>query len=218
MSSHETGGKSMFLKQLFIITMVIVGMTGFALADASISVDPVGTLNAGEKFNISGTTTIDKVKKIGIEIFPKEFWDDLVAYAKEGDAGKVRFKEISSGGDSANQTGMNMVRFNLDGTQAYQTIDVPEDYALVIVPVKKDTSGKVTFNAEINEKVKKVPFQKGKYHMNVYDASMEIERPGTIMPNGWDAINKKAYPSTTLSNIWDPKNEKELEYVEFTIR
>jgi len=218
MSSHETGGKSMFLKQLFIITMVIVGMTGFALADANISVDPVGTLNAGEKFNISGTTTIDKVKKIGIEIFPKEFWDDLVAYAKEGDAGKVRFKEISSGGDSANQTGMNMVRFNLDGTQAYQTIDVPEDYALVIVPVKKDTSGKVTFNAEINEKVKKVPFQRGKYHMNVYDASMEIERLGTIMPNGWDVISKKAYPSTTLSNIWDPKNEKELEYVEFTIR
>lgn len=208
----------MFLKQLIIITMVIIGMAGFASAETNISVDPVGTLNAGEKFSISGTTTIDKVKKIGIEIFPKEFWDDLVAYAKEDNAGKVRFKELSSAGDSANQTGVNMVRFNLDGTQAYQTVDIPEDYALVIVPVKKDSSGKVTFNAEINEKVKKVPFQKGKYHMNVFDASMEIERPGTIMPNGWDVINKKAYPSTTLSNIWDPKNMKELEYVEFTIR
>ena len=38
-------------------------MAGLALADANISVDPVGTLNAGEKFSISGTTTIDKVKK-----------------------------------------------------------------------------------------------------------------------------------------------------------
>jgi len=218
MLSHETGGKSMFLKQFIIIAMVIIGMTGFACAEANISVDPIGSLAAGEKFNISGTTTIDKVKKIGIEIFPKEFWDNLVAYAKEDNAGKVRFKELASSGDSANQTGINMVRFNPDGTQAYQTVDIPDDYALVIVPVKKDPSGKVTFNVEINEKVKKVPFQKGTYHMNVYDASMEIERPGTVMPNGWDVIKKKAYPSTTLSNIWDPKNEKELEYVEFTIR
>ena len=29
-----------------------------------------------------------------------------------------------------------MVRFNTDGTQAYQTVDVPVDYALIIVPVK----------------------------------------------------------------------------------
>ena len=133
-------------------------------------------------------------------------------------AGKARFKEIASSGDTVNPTEINMVRFNTDGTQAYQTVDVPKDYALVIVPVKKDDSGKMAFTAEINEKVKKVPFQKGKYHMNVYDASMAIERPGTIMPNGWDVIKKKAYPSTTLSNIWDPKNEKELEFVEFTIR
>lgn len=209
--------KIMLLKKLCLVAIVIIGMAGLASA-SNITVDPIGSLSAGEKFTITGTTTIDKVKKIGIEIFPKKFWDDLVAYAKEDNAGKVRFKELSSAGDSTNQTGINMVRFNTDGTQAYQTVDIPDDYALVIVPVKKDSSGKMTFTAEINEKVKKVPFQRGSYHMNVYDASMEIERPGTIMPNGWDVIKKKAYPSTTLSNIWDPKNEKELEYVEFTIR
>ncbi len=208
----------MSLKRIIITAMLIMGLVGLVSAAANISVSPMGNIAAGEKFNITGTTTIDKVKKIGIEIFPKKFWDELVSYAKEDNAGKARFKEIASSGDTVNPTEINMVRFNTDGTQAYQTVDVPVDYALVIVPVKKDDSGKMAFTAEINEKVKKVPFQKGKYHMNVYDASMAIERPGTIMPNGWDVIKKKAYPSTTLSNIWDPKNEKELEFVEFTIR
>ncbi|MDD3574888.1 hypothetical protein [Methanospirillum sp.] len=208
----------MSLKKIIITIMLTMILIGFVSAEANITVNPVGTISAGEKFNITGITTIDKIKKIGIEIFPDKFWNDLVAYAKEDNAGKVRFKELPSSGDTVNPTEINMVRFNPDGTQAYQTVKVSENYAHIIVPVNKDSSGKMVFNAEINEKVKKIPFQKGKYHMNVYDASMEIERPGTIMPNGWDVIKKKAYPSTTFSNIWDPKNEKELEYVVFTIR
>jgi len=211
-------GLSMVLKYVCIIAFFMIGMISCVVADANISVNPIGTIKAGEKFNVTGTTTIEKVKKIGIEIFPKEFWDTLVTYAKEENAGKVRFKELPSAGDLANSTGINMVRYNPDGTQVYQTVAIPKDYALVIVPVTKDAAGKTTFNAEINEKVKKIPFQKGRYHMNVYDASMEIERPGTLMPNGWDIIKQKAYPSTTFSNLWDPRNEKEMVYVEFTIQ
>ena len=207
----------MSLQKLFIIGLIITGMVTFAEANQTIVVDPIGTHQAGEKFTITGTTTIDKVKKIGIEIFPKEFWNEAEAYARVNNSGKIRFKELAASADSANTTGINMVRYNLDGTQSYQTIDVPEDYALILVPVKKDSSGKVTFSAEINEKVKKVPFQSGRYHVNVYDASTEIERPGTIMPNGWDVITKNVYPSTTLSNLWDDRNKKDLEYVEFTL-
>jgi len=216
--SYATWMIKMSLKQLLIIAMIVIGMVGFASANSNITIDSIGTPGAGEKFNITGSTTIDKIKKIGIEIFPKEFWDETEEYARMNNSGKVRYKELAASSDSVNPVGINLVRYNLDGTQSYLTVDVPEDYALTIVPVKKDASGKVIFSAEINEKIKKIPFQPGKYHVNVYDASMEIERPGTIMPNGWDIIKKKAYPSTTLSNIWDPKNEKEIEYAEFTIR
>ena len=188
--------------------MLVMGLVGLVSAAANISVSPIGNIAAGEKFNITGTTTIDKVKKIGIEIFPKKFWDELVTYAKEDNAGKARFKEIASSGDTVNPTEINMVRFNTDGTQAYQTVDVPVDYALVIVPVKKDDSGKMAFTAEINEKVKKVPFQKGKYHMNVYDASMAIERPGTIMPNGWDVIKRRHIQALPFPISGIPKTRK----------
>lgn len=218
MSPIVLNGGSMFVKKLIIIAIIIVGMVAFAEAESNITIDQIGTHQAGEKFNITGSATIDKVKKIGIEIFPKEFWDETVDYGRENQSGKVRFKELAISADSSNPVGINMVRYNLDGTQSYQTVDIPEDYALVIVPVKKDASGKTTFTAEINEKVKKVPFQPGKYHVNVYDASMEIERPGTILPNGWDIIEKKAYPSTTLSNLWDERNKKEMEYAEFTLQ
>lgn len=208
----------MFIKNVFVIALIIIGITGIASANQTITIDSIGTLQAGEKFNITGTTTIEKCKKIGIEIFPEKFWDNTTEYAMVNDSGKVRYKELAASGDTVNPTGINLVRYNLDGTQAYQTVDVPEDYALAIVPVKKDASGKMTFIAEINEKVKKTPFQSGKYHVNVYDATTEIERPGTRMPNGWDVIKKKIYPSTNMANLWDPKNEKELEYAECTIR
>lgn len=208
----------MFIKNVFVIALIIISITGIASANQTITIDSIGTLQAGEKFNVTGTTTIENCKKIGIEIFPKKFWDNTTEYAMVNNSGKVRYKELAASNDAVNPAGINLLRYNLDGTQAYQTVDVPEDYTLTIVPVKKDPSGKMTFIAEINEKVKKIPFQPGKYHVNVYDATTEIERPGTIMPNGWDVIKKKIYPSTNMANLWDPKNEKDLEYAECTIR
>ncbi|PWR76259.1 hypothetical protein ACKUB1_13010 [Methanospirillum stamsii] len=208
----------MFFKRIILIVVLIAGIVIGVQANQTISIDPIGNLQIGEKFNITGTTTIENCKKIGVEIFPKKIWDTTSAYAKEDESGRVKFLELSNSADSSQSAGYNLIRYNVDGTKTYQPVNISSDYLLISVPVTKTDDGQMSWSAEISEKVKEVPFAPGTYHVNVYDASHEVVREGVSMPNGWDLIKQKIYPSTTMTNIWDPKNEKDMEYAEFTVR
>lgn len=208
----------MFLKNIFFMAILICGIAGIAEANQTIIINSIGDHPAGEKFNISGSTSLEDCKKIGIEIFPAKYWDEISEFAKGDKSGKVKFRQIPKSQDSANPSGINLIRYNVDETQTYQPFNVSENYAAIVVPVTKDSKGNLQWVAEINEKVKEIPFAKGKYHINVYDATKEKEREGTVLQNGWDIINQKIYPSTTLPNIWDSKNEKDMIYAEFSIR
>lgn len=205
-------------KTILILIILLAGIGASVQANQTIFIDPVGNQIAGERFNITGTTTIEKCTKIGVEIMPKEYWDDISKFARVNDTGRVKFREIASASDNINPTGINLIRYNEDGTQTYQPFNISEDYAVTLVQVKKEPDGTIRWNAEISEKIRDTPFGPGKYHVNVYDASREIDREGAIMQNGWDIIKKKIYPATTLPNIWDQRNEVDVEYAEFTIK
>ena len=84
-------------------------------------------------------------------------------------------------------------------------------------PVKKDSNGQLHWTADINKNDNGTSFAPGKYHVNVWDATNQVDRQGVLMPNGWDIISKKIYPSTNMVNVWDPKNQKEMLYIEFNI-
>jgi hypothetical protein len=212
----------MFLKNYLIVAVVIVGMAALAGANPttpnqSIIVNPIGNHHIGEKFNITGTVTDQKIKKIGIEIFPKKYWDNTTEFAKEDNNGRVKYQEIAATSDNTHPSGINLVKYNSDGTQSYRPFDNCDNHWITVVSVKKDSAGKNTWSADILQNDKGQALIADKYHVNVWDASNEVDRPGVVMPNGWDIRNKTIYPSTTMVNIWDPKNQKELEYSEFEI-
>ncbi|MFH0967855.1 MAG: hypothetical protein V1862_09265 [Methanobacteriota archaeon] len=210
--------------RLFILLTGFLLILGFftipTLADPNktITINPIGDHTSGEKFNITGTTTLENSKKIGIEIFPKKYWDSASEYAKEGDAGRIIFMEIASSKENFHPAGIKLVRSNLDGTQSSEELALPQDHWTSIFPLKKSSAGEREWSFQIDKNENGTPLSPGSYHVNVWDASTDVQHPGTNMSNGWDIIQKKIYPSTARANVWDIKNQKDVEYAEFTIR
>jgi len=207
----------MFFKKSIILVILILGFVTIVQAEQSITIDPIGDHKSGDKFNITGSTTIEKCKKIGIEIFPQAYWDETSAYAKVNNTGRVKFRELAATADDIHPPGINLVRYNADGTQSYQTFDISKEHLNTVVPVQKGQKGELRWTADINKNDNGTPFAPGKYHVNIWDASNQVDHPGAIMPNGWNILNQTIYPSTALVNVWDPKNQKEMEYAQFTI-
>ncbi|HWQ65378.1 MAG TPA: hypothetical protein VN372_00750 [Methanospirillum sp.] len=188
-----------------------------AESNGTISIDPIGEQAKGETINITGTTSIETCKKIGVEIFPKKYWDSTVDYGKKGDAGKVILLDLSlSSGNSSSE--INLVRFNLDGTKAFQQIPITLDHIISIAPVGKSSPEGKQWSVQINTNDGGTSFTPGSYHVNVWDASSYIQHPGNKFGNGWDVLNNKIYPSTARVNVWDIKNQRDMESAEFTIR
>ncbi|MDD1724254.1 MAG: hypothetical protein LUQ07_03900 [Methanospirillum sp.] len=206
----------MSLKKIVMLTLILLGIAAVAEAEQAITVDSIGSHKSGESFNITGTTTIENCKKIGIEIFPQKYWDTTTKYAMVNDSGRVKFFEIA-GNSESNHPGIKISRYNLDGTMAEEPAEPCPDHLMSLFPVTKATDGTMHWTAEISEDENKTAFTPGKYHVNVWDASKQYLRDGEVMPNGWDIKNKKIYPSTTMPNLWSPGNEKEMVYAEFTI-
>ena len=207
----------MLLRKYLIFVVIMLGIAAIADAEPAITINPVGNHQSGEKFNLTGTTTIENCKKIGIEIFPKDYWDSLSEYAMINNTGKVKFREFAVTSDNSNPAGINLVRYNSDTTQSYQPFEICSDHFTAVFPVKKDSNGQLHWTADINKNDNGTSFAPGKYHVNVWDATNQVDRQGVLMPNGWDIISKKIYPSTNMVNVWDPKNQKEMQYVEFNI-
>jgi hypothetical protein len=207
----------MFLKKCLIFVVIILGFVVIAQANQTFIIDPIGDHSNGDKFNITGSTTIENCKKIGIEIFPEKYWDDTSAFAKINNTGKVKFRELAATTENIHPPGINLVRYNSDGTQSYQTFDICKDHLNSVVPVQKGQNGELHWTADIYKNDNGTPFAPGKYHVNIWDASNQVDHPGAIMPNGWNILNQTIYPSTALVNVWDPKNQKEMEYAQFTI-
>jgi hypothetical protein len=201
-------------------TSLFLVCTAPTLADTNqtIIIDPIGDHPTGEIFNITGTTTLADAKKIGIEIFQKKFWDSACTYAKEGDAGRIVFMEIASTKENFDPSGIKMVRFNQDGTQSLEIIDSPQDHWSAIVPVEKGEGEVKQWRVNVENNENGTPFSPGTYHVNVWDASKQVQHPGVSLGNGWNIITKKIYPSTARVNIWDKNNQKDMEYAEFTIQ
>ncbi|MDD1727765.1 MAG: hypothetical protein LUQ50_01690, partial [Methanospirillum sp.] len=100
-----------------LIFIVAIGITPtVADTNQTITLNPIGSHTSGEKINITGTTSIEKCKQIGIEIIPKNYWDSICEYAKEDSTGKVVFNPVAITAENIHPTGIKLVRFNADGT------------------------------------------------------------------------------------------------------
>jgi hypothetical protein len=219
-----------FLRTSRNITRVFILLTGFLLifglspiptlaeTNQTITIDPIGDHKSGDTFNITGAITLQNSKKIGIEIFPKKYWDMACEYAKIDNAGRIIFMEIPSTQENFDPNGIKLVRFNPDGTQAYEELEPPQDHLTTIVPLQKSSAGERKWSILIDKNEKGTSLSPGSYHVNVWDASTQVQHPGFTLGNGWDIIHKKIYPSTARANVWDIKNQKDMEYAEFTIR
>lgn len=190
------------------------------LADdnATITFNPIGSHASGETITISGTTTLEKCKQIGVEILPKKYWDMVRSYAKEDSSGRVVFNPVASTQENFHPTGIKLVRFNTDGTQSPQIMDLPEDHVLVTGPVEKGTQKEKNWSVLIEKNDNGTPLSPGTYHVNIWDATNQKKDYDNPMPNGWDFAEQKIFPSTGRINLWDPVNQRDLFYAELVIR
>lgn len=208
---------SCLLAGIFLIFAVFATAVQ-AETNGSVTIDPIGDHASGEKFNITGTVTIPNCKKIGIEIFPKAYWESACQYAKTDNAGRIVFMEIPSTKENFHPTGIKLMRFNPDGTQSYQELERSKDHWNSVTPVEKTTLDKKRWSIQVQNNENGTPFSPGSYHVNVWDASTQVQKHDNTLANGWDIIKQKVYPSTAMINIWDSKNEKDMQYAEFSIR
>jgi hypothetical protein len=215
-TSRNIGRLFILLTGLFFIVGVSALPT-LAEANRTITIDPIGDHTSGEKFNITGTTTLQNITKIGIEIFPKKYWDSACEFANIDNAGRIIFMEIPSSKENFHPSNIKLVRSNLDGTQSLKELAKPLDHWTTIFPIGKSSAGERKWSTIIERNENGTPLSQGTYHVNVWDASTQIQHPGFTLGNGWDIIHKKIYPSTARANLWDIKNQKDMEYAEFTI-
>lgn len=216
----ETGYRLLvpfFLTGCLILMMI---STSPALADPNqtIKIDPIGTHGSGEAFPITGITTIEKCKKIGIEIFPTQYWDEACDFAKEDETSRIVFNPIASSKEKFNPSGVNLIRFNADGTQSAVQMESVTNHLNVVIPVEKGDSGEKVWKYQVETDENGNPFSPGTYHVHVYDASTQVDKHDNPMANGWDINDKKIYPSTARVNIWDEKNQQDMISSEFVIR
>ena len=202
----------------FLFILGVCAIPCLAEANQTITISPIGDHTSGEKFNITGTTTLQTSKKIGIEIFPKKYWDSAVEYGKVDNAGRIIFMEIGSTKENFNPSNIKIVRFNPDGTQSSEEQNKPFDHWTSVFPLVKSSAAERQWSFQIEKNENGKPLSPGSYHVNVWDASTQVQHPGNTLGNGWDIIHKKIYPSTARANVWDIKNQNDVEYAEFTIR
>jgi hypothetical protein len=219
---HQNGSQGRVLINL-ILALIVVGTIAsvtpaFAETNKTITINPVGVHASGEKFNITGITTDDKCKKIGIEIFPKAFWDTASAYAREGKDGRMVFMEIPSTKERFHPTNIKLVRYNSDDTQSTEEYEPTQDHWTKVVAVNKTSSGEKQWNVQVEKNDNGTSFSPGSYRVNVWDATAQVEKHDFPYENGWNVITQKIYPSTARINIWDSKNQKDMQYADFTIK
>lgn len=229
MPSHSstTGSLRIFTlvsRKFCVLCAVVVCIFGFCcvpvLADenATITFNPIGSHASGETITISGTTTLEKCKQIGVEILPKSYWNQIRSYAKEDTTGRVVFNPVASTQENFHPTGIKLVRFNADGTQSPQIMDLPEDHVLVTGPVEKGKQTERNWSVLIEKNDNGTPLSPGTYHVNIWDATNQKKDYDNPMPNGWDFAEQKIFPSTGRINLWDPVNQRDLFYAELIIR
>jgi hypothetical protein len=211
-------GRPCFLMTGLFLIFVFCATPTVADTNESFSIDPIGDHASGEKFNITGTTTLHDCKKVGIEIFPKEYWDSAVDYARSGSDGRIVFMDIASTKENFHPTGIKLVRYMPDGTQSYEELEKSPDHWTSVVQVEKSASGEKQWNFQVEKSENGTPFSPGSYHVNIWDATAQVQKHDNTLANGWDIINQKIYPSTARINIWDKNNQKDMYYTEFTIK
>lgn len=202
---------------LIFITVICV-TSSLADANQTITVNPIGEHTSGEKINITGTTSIDNCKQIGVEIIPKKYWDEIGAYAKGDSTGKVVFNPVAITSENIHPTGINLVRFNADRTQSQQNMDIPKDHILATGAVVKNGQKEKTWSVMIDKTDDKKPLSPGTYHVNIWDATNQKKNDDNLMPNGWDIVHQKIYPSTGRINLWDAANQRDMQYAELIIK
>ena len=225
--SHMNYGiptKNQILRHTCLLALVLVIIVGIlpplTIADynQTISINPIGDYHPGVPIQITGTSTILKCTKIGIEVFPKTYWDSVSEYAKGDTSGKVVFNLIASSSVNFDPSGVNLVRFNADGTVSTRTMEIPQNHLLTTGPVEKTVLGLKHWSIPIEKNDNGTAFSPGTYHVNIWDATNQKPSYDNPMPNGWDIIHQKIYPSTGRINRFDTANEKDMYYAEFTIR
>jgi len=216
-TNHPRVGRYCMLIAGLVLIAVLCATPTVADTNQTITLNPIGEHAGGEKINISGTTSIEKCKQIGIEIIPKNLWDSVCSFAKEG-TGRVVFNPVAITKENIHPAGINLVRFNADGTQSQQNLDIPKNHVLVTGTVVMSGQKDKTWSVVIENGDDKKPLTPGTYHVNIWDATNQKENSDNPLPNGWDITNQKIYPSTPRVNIWDPANQKDLQYAELIIK
>ena len=183
----------------------------------TITLSPIGNYTPGVPIIITGTSTIDTCTRIGIEIFPKSYWDSVCSYAKENTSGKVVFNLIPSSSDNFDPSGINLVRINTDGTHSSQIMNLPADHVLITGPVEKTVLRLKHWSIPIEKNDNGISLSPGTYHVNIWDATNQKQNYENPMPNGWDIMHQKIYPSSGRINLWDAANQKDMQYAEFVI-
>jgi len=217
------------IRSIILITFVLLVFTGQAEGDDEnpILVDPVGVIDSSHPFSISGFVTDPGCTWVGIEIFPKDYWEKAASIADLYMARGFRFSlrsVVQSITDedvvSNDETyfGVFFHIFNPDGTIAYQPAPPCPDHRIHFARVIHDFEEKNTWSTTFNTDRDLRMLNPGRYTLLVWDASNQSYYVNCNIENIYDAKNQKIYPTTKKCPIWEPGNQKELRGTDFEVR
>ena len=187
-----------------------------ALASPSIGIDPISIHQSGETFEITGTTTDSSCTRIGMEIFPKPYWDNACRITHTDNAHRFRFmvQYITDSIQTAEL--VKLIRYNNDQTESYIFYPPCPDYIKNFAQVHSQHKEN-SWHVSVGDRRERRYLNPGAYILFVWNASNEQEHPDTYQPNGWDITGNHVYPAAIRANIWDLENRQNCTKAFMTI-
>lgn len=204
-----------------IIVVVVSSLVCQVIGDNSclILVDPVDNVKSSKPFSVSGSATGLCCKRVGVEIYPKNYWEKASYIADIRKAKGFRFsllsviQSITDEGITGNDEtywGVFLHIFNPDGTIAYQSAPSCPNHRIHFAPVIQSSKEKGRWSTIFNTDNDRRMLTPDIYELLVWDATDQSIYVNTHIANIYDPKNHKIYPTTKKGPIWEPDNEKEL--------
>jgi|GEM_PF-5921354 len=208
-------GKMKGFLEIVLLFTLFCCITGLGSAH-TLTLDPIEPHHPGDLVVISGTKP-EETSRMGIEVFPIQYWEYACRYGETTHAKHFRFVLQYLSETLNDAPFVKLVRFNPDKTQSYIQYPNCPDHIL-IHPSVPFGPGNISWNVELKMSGKIGPRNPGSYIVLVWDASGQVLYSETYQPNGWDTSGDYVYPATKRGNIWDLENKQECVNRIFSIR
>lgn len=205
----------------FGLIILFLFLSGFVSGEMSgtISIDPIVHIHSNQPFPISGSIINGDCTQVGIEIFPKDYWDKAISIAEFRKSKGFRLSllfisQSITDTDVVNNddiySGVFLHLFNPDGTIAFLPASFCPNHRIHFSKVIHHQEGKKSWSTLFNTERDRMKLKPDLYVLLVWDATNQSFYTDTHIENIYDVKNNTIYPTTKKGPIWEPDNKKEL--------